>query len=125
MPILTESPAWRALQSHRQTMAHATIAQLFDAEPQRFEQFSAHLSGLLFDYSKNLVNADTLHLLGTLARERGLGERMRRLFNGEVVNLTEQRPALHTALRGCTSSPTSTSRRSNACWRRSTRRRHW
>ena len=100
MPTLTESPAWLALKNHQQTMAHAGIAQLFEADPQRFGNFSLHLDGLLFDYSKNLVNRDTLHLLATLARERGLGARMRELFSGGKINVTENRAVLHTALRG-------------------------
>ena len=89
MPTLTESPAWLALKNHQQTMAHAGIAQLFEADPQRFGNFSLHLDGLLFDYSKNLVNLDTLHLLATLARERGLGAQMRELFSGGKINVTE------------------------------------
>ena len=100
MPTLTESPAWLALKNHQQTMAHAGIAQLFEADPQRFGNFSLHLDGLLFDYSKNLVNLDTLHLLATLARERGLGAQMRELFSGGKINVTENRAVLHTALRG-------------------------
>jgi glucose-6-phosphate isomerase len=100
MSKLTDTPAWRALQSHQQTMAHASIAQLFDADPQRFHHFSLRLDGLLLDYSKNLVNQDSMHLLATLARERGLGERLRQLFSGGKVNVTEDRAALHTALRG-------------------------
>jgi glucose-6-phosphate isomerase len=100
MSTLTQSPAWLALKSHQQTMMHAGIAQLFEADPQRFEHFSLRLGGMLLDYSKNLVNQDTVHLLATLARERGLGERMARLFSGGKVNISENRPALHTALRG-------------------------
>jgi glucose-6-phosphate isomerase len=100
MPTLTQTPAWLALKNHQQTMAHAGIAQLFEADPRRFEHFSLHLDGLLLDYSKNLVNQDTMHLLATLARERGLGAQMRELFSGGKINVTENRAVLHTALRG-------------------------
>ncbi len=100
MTKLTETPAWRALHSHRQTMSHASIAGLFEADAARFQHFSLRAGGLLLDYSKNLVNCDTMHLLAELARERGLGERMRELFNGGKINLTENRAVLHTALRG-------------------------
>jgi glucose-6-phosphate isomerase len=100
MSTPTETPAWRALHNHRQTMAQASIAQLFDADPQRFSRFSLRLDGLLLDYSKNLVNAETMRLLAALARERGLGEHMQALFNGGKINLTENRAVLHTALRG-------------------------
>ncbi len=100
MHTLTESPAWQALESHRQTMALASIAQLFDAEPQRFAHFSLRVGGMLLDYSKNLVNQDTMHLLAELARARGLGTQMRQLFSGGKINVTEDRAVLHTALRG-------------------------
>ena len=93
MPPSTHSPAWLALKSHQQTMEHASIAQLFETDPQRFAHFSVHLGGMLLDFSKNLVNHDTMHLLAELARERKLGERLRRLFSGGKVNTTENRAA--------------------------------
>lgn len=100
MSTLTDSAAWLALKSHQQTMAHAGITQLFEADAQRFAHFSLRVDGMLLDYSKNLVNHDSMHLLAQLARERGLGERLRELFKGGKVNVTESRAALHTALRG-------------------------
>ena len=100
MSKLTDTPAWQALHSHRQTMAHASIAKLFEADAERFHHFSLRAGGLLLDSSKNLVNRDTMHLLAELARARGLGERMRELFSGGKINLTENRAVLHTALRG-------------------------
>jgi len=99
MSTLTQSGAWLALRVHRQSMAGANIAQLF-VDRERFEHFSLRLGELLLDYSKNPVDADTMKLLATLARERGVGEQMLRMFSGENVNTSENRPALHTALRG-------------------------
>ena len=100
MTNLTESPAWQALKNHRQTMVHSSLAQLFEADPQRFQQLSLRLDGMLLDYSKNWLNDDTLHLLTGLARERGLGTQMHELFGGGRINNTENRAVLHTALRG-------------------------
>ncbi len=80
-------------------MAGAGMAQLFAADPRRFESFSVRRDGMLLDYSKNLVNAETMQLLMALARERGVGDEMNRLFTGGIVNASEKRPALHTALR--------------------------
>ncbi|HEV2007813.1 MAG TPA: glucose-6-phosphate isomerase, partial [Burkholderiales bacterium] len=99
MSILTQSHAWLALRAHRQSMAGASLAQLF-VDEQRFEHLSLRLGELLLDYSKNLVDSDTIKLLAALARERGVGDEMLRLFSGEKVNTSENRPALHTALRG-------------------------
>jgi len=100
MSTLTQSPAWQALEAHRKAMAGAGIAQLFSADPQRCGNFSLQLGELLLDYSKNLVTAETIKLLVALARARGVGDQMHRMFNGEKINSSENRAALHTALRG-------------------------
>jgi glucose-6-phosphate isomerase len=99
MSRLTVSPAWQALVAHQRAMAGTSIAQLFADDPRRFENFSLREGGLLLDYSKNLLNAGTLKLLVALARERGVGDEIQRLLTGEKVNTSENRPALHTALR--------------------------
>ncbi len=80
-------------------MAGASLPQMFGDDPQRFANFSLRHGGVLFDYSKNLINAETIRLLAALARERGLGDEMLRLFSGARINTGENRPALHTALR--------------------------
>lgn len=100
MSSLTESRAWLALKAHRETLAGASIAQLSAADPQRFEHFSMRCGELLLDYSKNLISAETVKLLCALARERNVGGQTQRMFAGEKINTTENRPALHTALRG-------------------------
>src|SRR4051812_10227735 len=99
MSPLTQSPAWQALQSHYAGIYDVKIADLFAADPERFEHFALRVEELLLDYSKNLINAETMKLLAALARERGLGDQTQRLFNGARINTTEDRPVLHTALR--------------------------
>ena len=95
---LTGLPAWQQLVAHRR--AHALdLARLFAAEPQRFATLSARCGGVLLDYSKNLLTAETLRLLTELARARDLAGAIARLFAGEHVNTSENRAALHTALR--------------------------
>lgn len=100
MLTLTQSPAWQALKTHQQSMNGTPMPQLFAADPQRFETFSVRQNGILLDYSKNLVSAETMKLLVALARERGVGDELTRLFSGAKINTSEKRPALHTALRG-------------------------
>ncbi len=100
MSTLTQSRAWQELKAHQQTMAGAGMAQLFATDARRFESFSLQLGDLLLDYSKNLITAETVKLLVTLARERDLGGQMQRMFGGEKINTSENRAALHTALRG-------------------------
>ena len=99
MSTLSSSRAWLALKSHREKFAGTRLTELFANDPQRFTNYSLRLGDLLLDYSKNLVAAETMQLLVALARERGLGDEIQRLFNGEKINTSENRPALHTALR--------------------------
>ncbi len=72
---------------------------MFRADPARFDKFSLQLEGLLLDYSKNLITEETLALLLNLARQSKLDDWIARMFNGEKINSSEQRAALHTALR--------------------------
>ncbi|TBU80661.1 glucose-6-phosphate isomerase [Pseudomonas daroniae] len=92
-------PTWQALQQHRQAMQHFSMRDAFVGNPQRFEQFSLSSCGLFLDYSKNLASGETIALLMALAREVGLEQSIRAMFDGEKLNTSEGRPALHTALR--------------------------
>jgi glucose-6-phosphate isomerase len=96
---LTRLPAWRALQEHHSSAARFSLRGLFDQDPSRFDNFSLCCSDILLDYSKHLINADTLRLLLALARSRDLTGRINRLFSGDKINASESLPALHTALR--------------------------
>jgi glucose-6-phosphate isomerase len=92
-------PAWKKLAAHQRATVRAHLRELFARDPRRFARFSLALDGLLLDYSKQLVTAETMRLLAALARECKLESRVRRLFAGERVNTTENRAALHFALR--------------------------
>ena len=75
------------------------MRELFDADPGRFRQFSLEAGKLFLDFSKNRITTETLELLLGLADERDLSNAISRLLRGDTVNFTEDRPALHTALR--------------------------
>ncbi len=96
---LHESAAWQALEAHRVELAPRHLRHMFAADPQRGQRMVLEAAGVLFDHSKHKLTDRTLELLVALARERGLDERRAALFAGERVNLTEDRPALHVALR--------------------------
>ena len=96
---VTALPAWQALNDHRQAMQDFSMREAFNADPQRFTQFTLSSCGLFLDYSKNLINAETRNLLVGLANEVDLKGAIKSLFDGEIVNASEGRPALHTALR--------------------------
>ncbi len=99
MQRLSESPAWRALMRHRDRMSTAHLRELFANDPTRAAQYSRELDGLLFDFSKQRIQADTLRLLLELARQQDFAGWRARLFAGEAINHTEQRAAAHMALR--------------------------
>lgn len=100
MASLTSSPAWQALAAHRESLAGRRIGELWEQDPSRGAAFTFQCAGIAADFSKQRATRETLGLLVALARERDLPAAIERLFSGERVNVTEQRPALHTALRG-------------------------
>ncbi|MBC3956111.1 glucose-6-phosphate isomerase [Pseudomonas asturiensis] len=96
---VTALPAWQALSQHRKAMQDFSMRDAFITDPQRFSQFTLSSSGLFLDYSKNLITAQTRDLLVSLANEVGLKDAIKAQYDGELVNASEGRPALHTALR--------------------------
>lgn len=96
---LTDLPQWRALEAHYQTVKDLTLRSLFDGDSGRAARFTAQGAGLLLDYSKNRMTAETMRLLLDLARARGVEKRRDAMFRGERINETEGRPVLHVALR--------------------------
>ncbi len=105
MSALTSSAAWRALERHAEAMAGAQLRDLFAADPGRFETFSLQQGDLLLDYSKNRITAETMRLLQDLARAADLEGWRERMFAGERINITEDRPVLHIALRNRSNRP--------------------
>lgn len=103
--ILEENAVWQALgRHHDQILAHH-LRTLFSKDPDRFVRFSLTCGELLLDFSKNRITAETLSLLMDLARASGVEAARTDLFSGACVNWTENRPALHTALRNRRNTP--------------------
>ncbi|HZW23997.1 MAG TPA: glucose-6-phosphate isomerase [Gallionella sp.] len=105
MSKLTQSPAWQALKAHHPAVATLSMRQMFRDDPARFERFSVLFDGLLFDYSKNRITAETVGLLLDLAAQAGLPAWIARMFGGDKINTTEHRAVLHTALRNRSGHP--------------------
>ena len=99
MSTLTLSPAWLELQAHQPVMAQQHLRELFAQDQQRFAKFSLQFNDILLDYSKHPVSVESVNLLLALARQQGLEDWIARLFRGEKINNTENRAALHSALR--------------------------
>ena len=92
-------PAWQKLVEHQRANAGLHLRDLLAQDPARFGKFSLEHAGILLDCSKQLVTNETMRLLAALGRECGLESWVSRLYAGERVNSTENRAALHIALR--------------------------
>jgi len=96
---LTSLPAWHALTAHVEQMRDRHLRSLFAADPSRGQRLVAEGAGLYLDYSKNRITDETVRLLVTLADACHLRGRLEAMFRGDRINTTEQRAALHVALR--------------------------
>ena len=105
MSKLAQSAAWQALSAHYSEIRPLHMRRMFLDDPARFDKFSLRLGNLLFDYSKNRINAETVKLLVALAEQSGLAAGIESMFGGDKINSTEHRAALHTALRNRSGKP--------------------
>jgi glucose-6-phosphate isomerase len=98
-PQLRKRRAWQALETHYGEIRDRHLRELFADDPGRGERLVAAGAGLFLDYSKNRVTDETLKLLKQLAHECGVADRRDAMFRGEHINVSEDRPVLHVALR--------------------------
>ncbi|MFB3895405.1 MAG: glucose-6-phosphate isomerase [bacterium] len=101
----TTTQAWSDLTAHYAEMKQVHMRDLFAADPDRFHKYSIPCRNMLVDYSKNIINDETMRLLLKLAEEIKLKDAIAKLFSGDIINETEHRPVLHTALRNCSNTP--------------------
>lgn len=90
---------WQTLAHHQQTIASQHMRTWFEKDANRFSRFHLQVGEIFFDYSRNRITDETISLLCDLANAIELRQKIKQLFAGEKINLTENRPALHTALR--------------------------
>lgn len=95
----TTTNAWKKLTHHFEEFKNSSMQELFENDAARTENFHIKWKAFLVDYSKNRINETTLKLLLELAEECQLKEAISSYFNGEIINKTENRAVLHTALR--------------------------
>src|SRR6185295_9601518 len=100
--MLTEKPAWKALESHYAAMRGRHLRDLFAEDPRRDERLAAQAAGLYLDYSKNRITDETLRLLTQLAGECDLRGKIDAMFRGDAINVTEKRQVKHWELRSRT-----------------------
>ncbi|HUH46395.1 MAG TPA: hypothetical protein VLZ54_04515, partial [Arenibacter sp.] len=95
----TKTKAWKELTSYFNGNSGTTIKELFAKDPDRAKKFTLEWNDFIVDCSKNRITEKTMGLLMQLAGEVDLQDAIRRQFSGDVINGTEGRAVLHTALR--------------------------
>jgi len=95
----TKAEMWKSLSEDKQRLNNTKIVDLFDQDSNRFDRYSIKFNEILFDYSKNLIDETTLSHLIELAHQIGLKDKIEEMFDGDIINFTEKRAVLHTALR--------------------------
>ena len=93
------SAAWESVRNHAHRLRALHLREMFAHHPGRADTFTAEACGLFIDYSKNRIDDAAMAALNDLANKTGLSEWIERMFQGERVNSTEDRAALHVALR--------------------------
>lgn len=101
----TNTNAWKALEKHSVQMKQVHMKDLFAKDADRFKKWAFCMKDIVVDLSKNLVNDETKDLLLQLANECRLKEGIKAMFDGELINQTEHRAVLHTALRNFSGKP--------------------
>ena len=99
MAQIVDTEEWRALVAHHDVIKDRHLRDLFAADPDRGEQLVAEAGDLYLDYSKHRLTAETVALLGALARRAGVEQLRDAMFRGDEINITEHRAVLHVALR--------------------------
>ena len=95
----TSTPAWHKLKAHFENMEHNSMKEMFQNDTTRTKQFNIQWRDFVVDFSKNNITKETVSLLLELAHEMQLKEAVSKYFDGDLINQTENRAVLHTALR--------------------------
>ena len=95
----SKTPLWSTLSTHYKEISKISLKELFDSDAQRAQKYSISWGDFFLDFSKNHINDTTLEFLFKLAQESSLKESIEKMFNGDLINATEKRAVLHTALR--------------------------
>ena len=97
--------AWNQLESVYKHFKKTQMRDLFASDENRGEKYSLQLENMLVDYSKNRIDDEVMAALFDLARERGVEEKIKDMFSGKKINITENRAVLHIALRNRQNTP--------------------
>lgn len=94
-----KTASYQKLMRQAERMKNTHMRKLFQRDPARFDTYSMCFEGILLDYSKNRIDKKVMNSLFKLASECQLDQAILAFFNGELINQTERRAVMHTALR--------------------------
>lgn len=95
----TTTNSWKKLQDHYGKISNSHMKDLFAQDNARANKFTINWDDFYVDFSKNRITEETLTYLLELADEVQLKEAIKSQFSGDIINQTEGRAVLHTALR--------------------------
>lgn len=101
----TQTASWKKLTDHFQAMKEVHMRDLFAQDAERAKKYAIRFEDIFVDYSKNIINEETLTHLLELAYETGLKDAIQKMYNGSRINETEDRAVLHVALRNRSNQP--------------------
>lgn len=105
MQVLTDMPEWAELRRHHDALKHQRLSDLVLGDPQRLDRFALSLDGIHIHYGLNRITPETMALLTKLAAARDVEGWRARMWRGEKINVSENRAALHVALRQSENTP--------------------
>ncbi|MFC6438987.1 glucose-6-phosphate isomerase [Bowmanella sp. JS7-9] len=105
MSLVSDTPAWQTLTDLANTLSSTHMRELFAQDAQRAEKFTAQACGITLDYAKNRITQDVMQALVALANQQQVTSKRDAMFGGAIINNTEQRAVLHTALRNFSGKP--------------------
>ncbi|OHU86590.1 MULTISPECIES: glucose-6-phosphate isomerase [Pseudoalteromonas] len=105
MGCRSELSSWKALEQSATKLKQQHLKTLFAQDQARFAKFSSQIPGVLYDYSKQLIDEEVFSQLISLAEQTDIATWRSKMFSGEKINFTEQRAVLHVALRNRSNSP--------------------
>jgi hypothetical protein len=83
---LEASPAWKALEAHYASMKDVQMKDMFATDPERFNKFHLEFEDLLFDFSKNRIDEETMKLLYALAAQQDVHGLAKKMYSGEKIS---------------------------------------
>ncbi|WP_412971189.1 glucose-6-phosphate isomerase [Glaciecola sp. MF2-115] len=105
MERIRHTQAWSSLEALANTVKRQHMRDWFATDTKRASKYTTKACGIALDYSKNLITDEVLTALFKLAEERQVSKKINAMFDGEIINTTEQRAVLHTALRNFSGKP--------------------